>query len=184
MNKHSCSKIRSASSRHVVSSQAILFETGVLKRLQPQAADMLRTLAATFQERTAAADFTVRQCINILSSMTLLNQVNVPLHDAIVRRCTPELPQCDPADVGSLCYILGIAGYSNRAFLTTLENLLVQRSGSFDVRSLAKCVWMLGRVQYNNENVAGLVDEVVRRSLEDGASPTVRQKPTISDMSK
>ena len=162
--------------------QAILFETGMLRRLQPQALHQLRSLSSTFIARAESHDFTVRQCINILSTMTLLGEPDVPLHDAIVCRCVPELPKTDPEDVGSLCYILGINSYSRRTFLQALESLLLQRHAQFSPRALAKAVWMLGRVQYNNEDVAGLVDEVVRRCLSDNAAPTVRLISALPDL--
>jgi hypothetical protein len=152
--------------------QAILLETGILKKLQPAAASVLNRLADTFQKR--ANEFTMQQCTNILSSMTLLGQYNVPLNDAIVRRCLPELATADPALIGSLCYSLGIAGYSNHAFLKEMENLLTRKHSKFDAKSLAKAVWMLGRVHYNNEAVADLVQVVVQRATADSASVTVR----------
>jgi hypothetical protein len=154
--------------------EAILFETGVLKRLQPRGEEGLRAVAALFQDPAAAAKLSVRQCINVLSSCTLLGQFSVPLHDAVVRRCTPELAKTDPEAVGSLCYILGIGVYASRPFCRAVENLLVQRSERFSVRALAKAVYMLGKVQYNNEAVAGLVDTVVQRALADDATPSVR----------
>ena len=161
--------------------QAILFETGVLQRLQPQAPELQRSLTGLFQDSAAADDFSVQQCINILSGMTLLGQFDVSMHNAIVCRCKPELTKTDPEQVGSLCYILGIAGYTNRAFCTALENLLVQRNDQFSAKALAKAVWMLGRLNFNSGSGAGVVEKLIERALREDASPTVRSCPLVGE---
>lgn len=48
-----------------------------------------------------------------------------------------------------------------------------ERSKEFEVRELAKVLWMFGRAHYNNETVAGLVQTLAKRALAPSASAQV-----------
>lgn len=104
--------------------QAILLQTGVLGKLQPQAADVLRRLSQSM--RSTAAALTLQQATNALSTMTLLGYYDVPLMAALVGKVLPEVSAAPPATIASLCYSLGLAGYSDHSLLR-VRPLLCQR---------------------------------------------------------
>lgn len=148
--------------------EAILLQTGVLGKLQPQAADVLRRLSQSM--RSTAAALTLQQATNALSTMTLLGYYDVPLKAALVGKVLPEVAAAPPATIASLCYSLGLAGYSDHSLLRELERVVKARQGEFEVRDLAKVLWMFGRAHYNNASVAGLVQALAKRALSPAAS--------------
>lgn len=95
--------------------QAILLQTGVLGKLQPQASQVLRRLSEVM--RSTAAQFTLQQATNALSTMTLLGYYDVPLKAALVNKVLPEIADASPPVIASLCYSLGLAGYSDHSML-------------------------------------------------------------------
>jgi hypothetical protein len=154
--------------------QAILLETGVLGKLQPVADDVLERLARVLTaEASRTSKFSLAQCSNIASTMTLLGFYNVPLFNALVQCALPELPTAPPPSIASLCYSLGLAGYSDHAFLKRLERVMEERSGQFEVKDFAKVVWMFGRAHYVNETVADFVQALAKRALAPEASAKV-----------
>eukprot|EP00892_Ulva_mutabilis_P012235 jgi/Ulvmu1/9384/UM051_0011.1 len=148
--------------------EAILLQTGVLGTLQPQASQVLRRLSEVM--RSTAAQFTLQQATNALSTMTLLGVYDVPLKAALVNSVLPEIADAPPATIASLCYSLGLAGYSDHSMLRQLERIVSERRGDFEVRELAKVLWMFGRAHYNNETVAALVQHLAKRALAPAAS--------------
>lgn len=143
--------------------QAFLLHSGPIKRYKEAAREA--GLAHAFADAASSPGTSLDGCINLVASLTLLGDFDVPLIHATVRRAVPELDQMKPDRIAALCYTLGTAGYSNYAFLKAVENTMQRRKDDFNMLSLAKVVWMLGRVHYNNEQVAGLVEYLIGRAL-------------------
>jgi hypothetical protein len=147
--------------------QAFLLHSGPIKRYKDAARKA--GLAHAFEDTASSPHTSLDGCINLVASLTLLGDFDVPLIHTTVRRALPELANMRASRIAALCYTLGTAGYSNHSFLKALENTLEQRKDEFDMLSLAKVVWSLGRVHYNNERVAGLVEYAIERALKSDA---------------
>jgi hypothetical protein len=118
--------------------QAVLLQTGVLRRstVRPITPEMSTRLVASL--RSSSTSFSMQQAANVVSTMALLGLHDFPLMAAIVDHVMPELPTADPATIASLCYALGLDGYSDHRLLRVLLRLLLLRTHR-PVRASLRC---------------------------------------------
>lgn len=63
-----------------------------------------------------------------------------------------------------------------------LERIVSDRQKEFEVRDLAKVLWMFGRAHYNNQTVAALVHALAKRALAPSATAQVRLSTLLHDV--